>query len=90
MIPEVVLITGGNSGFASTGQTIHFKKGNFRKKQNMFNERKTHASCKAGDFVYVCGGINTKSDPMNSCEKYSLEYEKWIKISNMISGNMNF
>jgi hypothetical protein len=70
-------------GFLSSNLTIEFKRGHFKLKQNMFVERRTHSTCKAGDFVYVCGGINSKGEPLNSCEKYSLVYEKWVKIANM-------
>ena len=69
-----------------TNLTIHFKKGNFKKKQNMLTERRSHSTCKAGDFVYVCGGINSKGEPLSVCEKFNLTSEKWIKISNMTVG----
>jgi hypothetical protein len=75
------------SGFVCSNLTIHFKNGNFKKKQNMFQERRTHSTCKASEFVFVCGGINSKGDPLNSCEKFSLESERWIKTSNMSVGN---
>jgi hypothetical protein len=88
--PEEALITGGIQGFLCSNLTMHFKKGNFKKKQNMFYERRTHATCKSGDFIFVCGGINPKGEPMNACEKYSLEYEKWIKISHMVVGKELF
>lgn len=50
----------------------------------MNHERSTHSICKAGDFIFVCGGIGAKDEPLNSCEKFSLDCERWIKISNMI------
>jgi N-acetylneuraminic acid mutarotase len=49
----------------------------------MLAERRTHSTCKSGNFIFVSGGINSKGEPLKSCEKFSLEYEKWIKISNM-------
>jgi hypothetical protein len=52
----------------------------------MLTERRSHSTCKAGDFVYVCGGINSKGEPLSVCEKFNLTSEKWIKISNMTVG----
>jgi N-acetylneuraminic acid mutarotase len=49
----------------------------------MFTERRSHSSCKAGDFIYVCGGINSNGESLSQCEKYSLAYEKWMKIAPM-------
>lgn len=57
---------------------------------NMFCERRAHSCIKAADFVYVCGGINSKGEPLSSCEKYSLEYQRWIKISNMVISKIPF
>lgn len=54
----------------------------------MFYERRTHSVVKLGDFIYVCGGINSKGDPLNTCEKYSLEFQRWVKISSMKVGNI--
>ena len=75
---------GGGQGFLCSSNAHYFKNGFIKKKSNMFNERRSHSSCRAGEFIYVCGGINSKGEPLSACEKYSLELEKWIKMSNMV------
>ena len=67
-----------------SNETYLFKNGSIRKKANMHNERRSHATCKVGDSIYVAGGINTKADAINSCEKFCLKTERWIRCSNMI------
>ena len=49
----------------------------------MLQERRAHSCTKSTRFVYVCGGVNHKNEPISSCEKYDLENDKWTKISNM-------
>jgi hypothetical protein len=72
------------NGFLSSNATVQFKKGNFKKKQNMIYERRAHATCKAGNYVFVSGGINSKSEPMESCEKFCLREERWYRLANML------
>jgi hypothetical protein len=72
------------NGFLSSNVTALFKKGTFKKKQNMISERRAHATCKAGTFVFVSGGINSKSEAINSCEKFCLREERWYRLSNML------
>lgn len=80
---DEALITGGGQGFICSNTAVMFSKGYFRKKQNMLTERRSHSTCKAGDFVFVCGGINSQGEPLAACEKFSIVYEKWLKISSM-------
>ena len=77
------IITGGIQNNKSLNTCLNYTKGIFTQKKNMYNERRNHASIKVDDFVFVCGGIDTQGNTMKSCEKYSLQFEKWIKISKM-------
>lgn len=79
------LITGGIDNTTILNTTILYSKGTFTKKQNMFYERRTHAMCKIDDMIYVCGGIDVNHEPISFCEKYSLQYEKWVKIAGMLN-----
>jgi hypothetical protein len=81
--PDEALITGGCQGFLCSNATVHYKNGFFRKKRNMHYERRSHAMCKVGDFVFACGGVNSKGESLNSCEKFSLQTGNWNKISFM-------
>lgn len=80
---DEALITGGGQGFVCSNLSVLYKNGSAKKKQNMLTERRSHAMCKVGEFIYVCGGINSRSEPLNSCEKFSILTEKWLKVSNM-------
>ena len=77
------LITGGIQNPKSLNTALIYTKGVFTQKQNMYNERRNHATIKIDDFIFVCGGIDSAGNPIASCEKFSLQFDKWIKISNM-------
>ena len=49
----------------------------------MLKERRNHSSIRIDNHIYVCGGMDNNSNHINSCEKYSLQYEKWIKCSSL-------
>ena len=60
-----------------------FNKGAFKEKMDMLNERRNHSSIRIDNCIYVCGGMDNNSNYLNSCEKYSLQYEKWVKCSSL-------
>ena len=60
-----------------------FNKGIFKEKANMIKERRNHSSIRIDNHIYACGGMDNNSNHINSCEKYSLQYEKWIKCSSL-------
>ena len=89
--PSIIQLT-NESAFLSGGyfqvnkvsnNCYYFNKGIFKEKANMLKERRNHSSIRIDNHIYVCGGMDNNSNHINSCEKYSLQYEKWIKCSSL-------
>ena len=79
---DIAFISGGYSKVNEVSKKCYlYNKGKFELLNDMFNERRNHFSIKVNEYIYVCGGIDNKSNHLNSCEKYSLQFEKWIKCS---------
>ena len=79
---DVAFLSGGYSKVNEVSKKCYlYNKGKFELLNDMFNERRNHFSIKVNEYIYVCGGIDNKSNHLNSCEKYSLQFEKWIKCS---------
>ena len=79
---DVAFISGGFIKEDVVSKKCYFyQDGKFKLLDDMFNERRNHFSIRVSNHIYVCGGINNISNHLNSCEKYSIQYEKWIKCS---------
>ena len=79
---DIAFISGGCTKINEVSKKCYlYKKGKFELLNDMFNERRNHFSLRVNEYIYVCGGIDNNSNHLNSCEKYSLQYEKWIKCS---------
>ena len=79
---DVAFISGGCTKINEVSKKCYlYKKGKFELLNDMFNERRNHFSLRVNEYIYVCGGIDNNSNHLNSCEKYFLQYEKWIKCS---------
>ena len=79
---DIAFISGGCTKINEVSKKCYlYKKGKFELLNDMFNERRNHFSLRVNEYIYVCGGIDNDSNHLNSCEKYSLQYEKWIKCS---------
>ena len=79
---DIAFISGGFSKVNEVSKKCYlYNKGKFELLNDMFNERRNHFSIKVNEYIYVCGGIDNKSNHLNSCEKYSIQFEKWIKCS---------
>ena len=79
---DIAFISGGCTKINEVSKKCYlYKKGKFELLNDMFNERRNHFSLRVNVYIYVCGGIDNNSNHLNSCEKYSLQYEKWIKCS---------
>ena len=89
--PSIIQLT-NESAFFSGGclqinkvskNSFFYNKGIFKEKQKMIKERRNHSSIRVNNHIYICGGLDNNSTHINSCEKYSLQYEKWIKCSSL-------
>ena len=81
---ETAFISGGYLQLNQVSKKCFFySKGTFKEKENMIKERRNHSSIRIDNYIYVCGGMDNNSNHINSCEKYSLQYEKWEKCSNL-------
>ena len=81
---ESAFFSGGFSGLNKVSKNCYFfHKGIFKDKQNMLSERRNHSSIRVGNHVYICGGIDQNSSHINTCEKFSFQYEKWTKCSSL-------
>ena len=79
---DVAFISGGCSKINDVSKKCYlFNKGVFQILPDMFNERRNHFSIRVNNHIYLCGGIDNHSNHLNLCEKYSFQYEKWIKCS---------
>ena len=79
---DIAFISGGCTKINEVSKKCYlYKKGKFELLNDMFNERRNHFSLRVNEYIYVSGGIDNNSNHLNSCEKYSLQYEKWIKCS---------
>ena len=79
---DIAFISGGCTKINEVSKKCYlYKKGKFELLNDMFNERRNHFSLRVNEYIYVCGGIDNNSNHLNSCEKYSLQYEKWNKCS---------
>ena len=79
---DVAFISGGCSKINDVSKKCYlFNKGIFQILHEMFNERRNHFSIRVNNHIYLCGGIDNHSNHLNLCEKYSFQYEKWIKCS---------
>ena len=87
--PSIIQLTNDTAFFSGGGLKVDhaskncyfFKNGIFKEKADMLCERRNHCSIRIGNYIYVCGGMDNNVSLMNTCEKYSLQYEKWIKCS---------
>ena len=81
---ESAFFSGGCLQINKVSKTCFFyNKGIFKEKQKMLKERRNHSSIRVNNHIYICGGMDNNSTHINSCEKYSLQYEKWIKCSSL-------
>ena len=79
---DIAFISGGCSKINDVSKKCYlFNKGVFQILHEMFNERRNHFSIRVNNHIYLCGGIDNHSNHLNLCEKYSFQYEKWIKCS---------
>ena len=70
---DIAFISGGFSKVNEVSKKCYlYNKGKFELLNDMFNERRNHFSIKVNEYIYVCGGIDNKSNHLNSCEKYSI------------------
>jgi len=54
------------------------------KKASMKDKRDSHASCYAGGFIYVIGGVtlrDNKRTVLRSCERYDIVKDEWAEIA---------
>ena len=87
--PSIIQLTNESAFFSGGCEQINrvltncyfYNKGIFKEKPNMLKERRNHSSIRVGNHIYICGGMDNNSNHINSCEKFSLQYEKWIKCS---------
>lgn len=56
----------------------------FSPRPSMKTCRKSHAIICVDKFIYVFGGIDEKEEVLSKCEKFDLEKEVWIPITNML------
>ena len=81
---ESAFFSGGCLQINKVSKTCFFyNKGIFKEKQKMLKERRNHSSIRVNNHIYICGGMDNNSTHINSCEKYSLQYEKWVKCSSL-------
>ena len=87
--PSIIQLTDDSAFFSggcleinkATKNCFFYNEGIFKEKGNMLKERRNHSSIRINNLIYVCGGMDSNSNHLNLCEKYSLQYEKWIKCS---------
>ena len=81
---DIAFISGGYSKLNEVSKkTYLYHKGIFKLLPDMFNERRNHFSLKVNNNIYICGGIDKNSEHLNLCEKYSFQFDKWIKCSSL-------
>ena len=81
---ESAFFSGGFSEINNVSKNCYFyNKGIFKDKPNTLSERRNHSSIRVGNHIYVCGGMDKNSNHINTCEKFSLQYEKWTKCSSL-------
>ena len=79
---DMAFISGGCSKVNEVSKKCYlYKKGKFELLNDMLNERRNHFSIRINDNIYVCGGIDNNSNHLKSCEKYSIQNERWNKCS---------
>ncbi len=81
-----ILITGGlNSTFTNVSGSVYLynpKLENCIEKSSLLYSRYTHALAHHGNFVYSIGGRSING-VLDSCERYSLNLNKWEKIASL-------
>ena len=81
-----ILITGGlNSTFTNVSGSVYLynpKLENCIEKSSLLYSRYTHALAHHGNFVYAIGGRSING-VLDSCERYSLNLNKWEKIASL-------
>ena len=81
---ESAFFSGGCQQINQVNKNCYFyNNGIFKEKMNMHKERRNHSSIRVDNYIYVCGGMDDNSNHISSCEKYSLQYEKWTKCSSL-------
>ena len=84
MTNNVAFFSGGDLKLNQASKNCYFyKNGIFKEKANMLCERRNHSSIRIGNYIYVCGGMDNNVKHINTCEKFSFQYEKWIKCSSL-------
>lgn len=79
---DIAFISGGYSKLNEVSKKVYlYHKGIFKLLPDMYNERRNHFSLKVSNNIYICGGIDKNSEHLNLCEKYSFQFDKWIKCS---------
>ena len=89
--PSIIQLTNDSAFFSGGGSQINqaskncyfYNNGIFKEKENMIYDRRNHSSVRIENYIYICGGMDNKSNHISTCEKYSLQYEKWIKFSSL-------
>lgn len=89
--PSTIQLTNDSAFFSGGGSRINqaskncyfYNNGIFKEKENMIYDRRNHSSVRIENYIYICGGMDNKSNHISTCEKYSLQYEKWIKFSSL-------
>ena len=81
---ESAFFTGGCIEINQVSKNCYFyNKEIFKEKPNILLERRNHSSIIVGNYIYICGGMDKNSNYISSCEKFSLQYEKWTKCSSL-------
>ena len=81
---DMAFISGGCSKINEVSKKCFlYNKGVFKLLNDMLDDRRNHFSIKINNHIYVCGGIDNNSNHLNKCEKYAIQFEKWIKCSQL-------
>lgn len=80
------LLTGGVINLQSSNETYYYHTSNeITKRQNMITPRRAHGTVFFKDHVYACGGISTQCESIPYCEKYIVDKDSWVPISDLPS-----
>lgn len=81
-----ILITGGlNATFTNVSGSVYLYNPKLEtsvEKASLLYSRYTHALAHSGNYVYAIGGRSING-VLDSCERYSLNFNKWEKIASL-------